>query len=308
MISKKQVKGDVTAGSAEKDFARKEISIHFAELPKTKLRYAKCGEGPPVIIVPATISWIEDWLPMIQMMGTKFTAYFFELPGHGQSSAFTENFSSDLVAESVEDFADYLGIDQFSLMGFSFGGILAMKTLSRLEDRIDQVIFFAPVLTKKALLFSKARHFLLQSLIGSLKRRPIRTALSKVATGESSSPFFASLIRSIGKVEPNVSIESIFNKFTPHSIKTMTYQFDEILRLKIPATGRKFLMPCYFFMSVNDPMVEYHATVKEAGMLFDDIRVKKLFFQYHQPPETPSFEEFIDLFHDFLKAQDRSAN
>jgi pimeloyl-ACP methyl ester carboxylesterase len=300
------VKGDDRASVSEKDTVRNEISIHYAELPKTKLRYAKCGEGPAVIIVPATISWIEDWIPMIQMMGTRFTAYFFELPGHGKSSAFTENFSSDLVAESVEAFADYLSIDRFSLMGFSFGGILAMKTLSALEDRIDQVIFFAPVLTKRALLFSKPRHFFLQSLISSLKRKPIRTMLSKVATGESSSHFFASLIRYIGKVEPNVSIESIFNKFTPNSIETMTYQFDEILKLKIPSTGRKFLMPCYFFMSVNDPMVEYNATVKEAGLFFNDLRVRKLFFHYHQPPETPSFEEFIDLFHEFLMAQDRS--
>ena len=114
------MKGGDRASISEKDFAQNEISIHYAALPQTKLRYAKCGEGPPVIMVPATISWIEDWIPMIQMMGTRFTVYFFELPGHGKSSAFAENFISELVAESVEAFADYLGIDRFSLMGFSY--------------------------------------------------------------------------------------------------------------------------------------------------------------------------------------------
>lgn len=281
-----------------------EVSIHYATLPDTKLRYAKCGEGPPVIIVPATISWIEDWIPMIQMMGTKFTAYFFELPGHGKSNAFNKTFSSELVAETVESFANHLSLDRFSLMGFSFGGVLTMKALMRLETRIKQVIFISPVLTKKALRFSKLRHYMLQISICLLKHRSVREIMSKIILSETLSPVLGAFIKSFGKVETNVEMDKIFQKFTPNSLETMTYQFDEILRLKLQFVARKFLMPCYFFMSVNDTVVDFQETISEASLFFDDLRVKKFSFHYHQPPETPTFEEFLDMFQEFLLAQE----
>ena len=152
---------DYTTKTRLEDFALEDsilqpapISIYSAKLPKTTLRYAKCGNGPPLIILPATISRIKDWSSMIEAMGTKFTAYFFELPGHGGSSAYEENFSSDLVSETVKSFADFLGLGNFSLMSFSFGGILAYKTIAQLENRIDRVILIAPCLSYKALKMS----------------------------------------------------------------------------------------------------------------------------------------------------------
>ncbi len=289
---------------SELSISPRDVSIHYASLPNTKLRYAKCGEGPPVIIVPATISWIEDWIPMIQMMGTKFTAYFFELPGHGKSNAFSEKFSSELVAETVESFVNFLGLDRYSLMGFSFGGVLAMKTLMRLETRIDQVIFISPVLTKKALRFSKLRHYMLQILISILKYRLVREIMSKIIMSKNLSPYLGALIKSFGKVETNVKMDKMFQKFTPNSLNTITYQFDEILTLSLELKKRKFLMPCYFFMSVNDPMVDFQETIKEATLFFDDLRIKKFSFHYHQPPKTPTFEEFLDMFQEFLLAQE----
>src|SRR3990172_8107874 len=85
-----------------------QVSDHFVQLPQTNLHYIKCGDGPPLIMVPATISKIENWLALAQFLGQRFTVYFFELPGHGKSSPFPEAFSSELAAETVEAFIDRL--------------------------------------------------------------------------------------------------------------------------------------------------------------------------------------------------------
>ena len=61
-----------------------EIRYDYANLPLTKLHYVTCGDGPPLIMVPATMSKIKNWLPLAQFMGQKFTVHFFELPGHGR--------------------------------------------------------------------------------------------------------------------------------------------------------------------------------------------------------------------------------
>src|SRR3989337_2536136 len=112
-----------------------DVSHHYIRLPKTNLHYIKCGDGPPLIMVPATISKIENWLALAQFMGQRFRVYFFELPGHGSSSPFPQPFSSQLAAETVEDFIGCPGYQSVSLMGFSFVGILTMTTLNRPRER-----------------------------------------------------------------------------------------------------------------------------------------------------------------------------
>jgi ABC-type uncharacterized transport system permease subunit len=52
------------------------------DLSNTRLHYLRCGNGPPLLMVPATVSLISQWLPLAQFMGQLFTTYFFELPGH----------------------------------------------------------------------------------------------------------------------------------------------------------------------------------------------------------------------------------
>src|SRR5574339_1201224 len=78
-------------------------------LPDTRLHYVKAGSGPPLIIVPATVSLIRQWLPLTQFMGQRFTSYFFELPGHGGSTPYPEKFRSHFVPKTVESFVDNLG-------------------------------------------------------------------------------------------------------------------------------------------------------------------------------------------------------
>ena len=112
-------------------------------LPNTRLHYVKAGMGPPLIIVPATISLIRQWLPLTQFMGQRFTSYFFELPGHGGSTPYPERFESQLVPKTVEGFVNSLGYDKFNLMGFSFGGLLALRALEYLQDRIEKVILLS---------------------------------------------------------------------------------------------------------------------------------------------------------------------
>lgn len=113
-------------------------------LQNTRLHYVKAGTGPPLIIVPATVSLIRQWLPLTQFMGQRFTSYFFELPGHGGSTPYPEKFESRFIPKTVEGFVNSLGYEKFNLMGFSFGGLLALRTLEYLQDRIEKVILLSP--------------------------------------------------------------------------------------------------------------------------------------------------------------------
>ena len=72
---------------------------YFVDLPLSRLHIMEVGNGEPLIIVPATISELENWKALAQFMAQWFCVYFFELPGHGRSEPFRERFSSQQVAE-----------------------------------------------------------------------------------------------------------------------------------------------------------------------------------------------------------------
>src|SRR4030095_5437920 len=134
---------------------------YFMELHLARLHVLEAGQGEPLIMVPATISELENWRTLAQFMAQWFHVYFFELPGHGQSEPFRDGFSSQKVARLVAQLADELGYQRFNLMGFSFGGILAMQTFKLLSHRIDRMILIAPCLGHRALPFSKHRFCLI---------------------------------------------------------------------------------------------------------------------------------------------------
>ena len=53
---------------------------YFIDLPLARLHVLETGQGAPLIIVPATISELENWVSMAQFMGQWFRVFFFELP------------------------------------------------------------------------------------------------------------------------------------------------------------------------------------------------------------------------------------
>ena len=53
---------------------------YFIDLPLARLHVMETGRGVPLIMVPATISELENWISLAQFMGQWFRVFFFELP------------------------------------------------------------------------------------------------------------------------------------------------------------------------------------------------------------------------------------
>ena len=267
-----------------------EVSYHFMEMGNTNLHYMKCGHGEPLVIVPATISKIENWRALAQYMGQRFTVYFFELPGHGKSSPYAQPFSSELVAETVEKFVDRLGHRRFSLMGFSFGGILATKTLYRLHERIDNVVFVSPAVSSAALEFSKPRKWMLRGLVRRMQDGRTRVRLLQMIRSRSFSRLAAWGLRLAGRIENTIPMNEVFQQITDSTADVLSYQIYEMLNFEAE-TSRVFGQRCYVAMSVFDPLLDFDRTMTVLCKLFKDVYIHKMYLPYHQPPAPPTFEE-----------------
>lgn len=277
------------------------ITYYKIQLPLTQLHYLKCGVGPSLVMVPATISKINNWLSLVQFMAQRFTVYFFELPGHGQSTPFKQPYSSYLVARTIENFLDKLKIPKTALMGFSFGGILALKTLEHLDDRVTKVIFFAPCVSKKAVRFSQVRLNIIKSVNSIMHTKPVQKEMLKLIRNEKTVDFIMLLLNRLGHVEICDGLREKLLQLPPSTLEVLTHQINEILSFEFKKVGKPYQQPCFFGMSIYDPLLDFKVTRECLKKLFSKLIVKRFFFRFHQPPKPFSFEELNQHYRSFLE-------
>jgi pimeloyl-ACP methyl ester carboxylesterase len=251
----------------------------------------EAGSGPTLIIVPATISELENWVDLIQFMAQWFRVYFFELPGHGESTPFRQKFTTTLVAETVSQLLDHLQVERFNLMGFSFGGILAMRTFSLLNHRIDRVILNAPCLTRRAILLSSPQRFALQGTNSLFRQHAVQVQLHRAFHHSHTRAWLMKLFQRMRKLEHTDQLGRKLGVVKMSTLEVLTEEIAEILSVEFPHPARKFDVPCFLTMSVNDPLLDYQVTLEEAQSYFSVIHLTRLYFPFHQPPKPFTFDE-----------------
>ena len=105
------------------------------------VRYAVAGTGPAVLLVHGLATSMITWCRNIDAIAEAgFTAVALDLPGYGGSSlAHHRGYSPDSAANFLVDFADELGLDTFSVVGNSAGGLVAGVTALEYPDRVDKL-------------------------------------------------------------------------------------------------------------------------------------------------------------------------
>lgn len=282
-----------------------ELTEHFAELGLTRLHYAAAGEGEPMILVPATISLIEDWAEFVRFLAQKFRVHFFELPGYGKSTHFEEGFSSERVAETVERLADSLGLERFVLGGFSFGGILTLKTLKRLSERIDKVVLLSPCVSRRALKHSRAQLMALRTAVTALSTRPGRNGVLKLMHDPRTVDALVWFMTQVGKYETNADLRTRLLGFPAETLDVLLSQVIEVLTVEESDLAGPYPQRCFFGMSVKDPLLDFAVTLDFIEENFADPIVERYDFPYHTPPEPFTFEQLNRDYPDVLDAFER---
>ena len=275
---------------------------YLLDLPLSRLHVLETGAGEPLIMVPATISELEDWHSLAQFMAQWFHVYFFELPGHGQSEPFREKFSSHQVAELVAQLADKLGFERFSLMGFSFGGILAMRTFKLLSHRIDRVILIAPCLDHRALPFSRLRLRMLYRSNKLLSYPRVQARFVDLIHNPRTVSMMVKTLQKIGHLEATIPLKEKLPKTKASTISVLNAQVNEILTTEFEVELQKHKTPCYFAMSIHDPLLYFETTQKILENHFANVNTVRLHYPFHQPPAPFTYEELNRDFRETVSA------
>jgi len=251
---------------------------YLIDLPLTRLHILETGKGEPLIMVPATISELENWRTLAQFMAQWFHVYFFELPGHGKSEPFDDGFSSQKVAELISQLADELGYERFNLMGFSFGGILAMQAFKLVSDRIDRMILIAPCLGHHTLPFSPLRLKAIKTFNRLLSRSKFQETFVNLIHNPNTVSLTVKALQKIGQLEDTLVLKEKLLNTKASTIAVLIAQINEILttEFNVKSESDTYNTPCYFAMSIYDPLLCFETTYQILQSLFKNVSTVQL--------------------------------
>ena len=109
------------------------------------VRYAVAGEGPAVLLVHGLASSMITWYcNMDALADAGFKAIAIDLPGYGDSSLANHlGYEPESGARFLASFTAEMGIDRFSVVGNSAGGLIAGVTALEYPDRVERVALVA---------------------------------------------------------------------------------------------------------------------------------------------------------------------
>jgi pimeloyl-ACP methyl ester carboxylesterase len=106
------------------------LDIHFLTL----------GKGDPLIILHGGGSGARAWKRNMEALSQRYTIFVPDLPGFGLSQPLAGPYYIAEMVAFVEDFARALGLNQFYLMGHSFGGGIALHYTLKNPSQIRKLV------------------------------------------------------------------------------------------------------------------------------------------------------------------------
>ncbi|XP_050303124.1 valacyclovir hydrolase [Anthonomus grandis grandis] len=110
------------------------------------INYLKVGEGPnKLLCFPGALGTIwSDFKPQIDGLDrSKFTLIAWDPPGYGASRPPNRVFDKDFYetdADAAQNLMQNLGIDKYSLLGWSDGGISSLIQAAKYPDSVDKLV------------------------------------------------------------------------------------------------------------------------------------------------------------------------
>lgn len=112
------------------------LETKYALIDNQKIAYRETGQGTPIFLANRFRGTLDTWDPLfLELLAKNNTVITFDYLGIGYSTGELPLEIKDVAAE-ITKLADYLNIDKFNIMGWSYGGWVAQYTTFMNPNRV----------------------------------------------------------------------------------------------------------------------------------------------------------------------------
>ena len=111
-----------------------------AQLTHYTAEYREWGEGPPLILVPGMAGGFELLGPLARLLASRFRVISYQLRGEDNCFALRSPFELHDLVSDLGEFVDWLCLENPTILGVSFGAVLALEFAARYPHRLDRLI------------------------------------------------------------------------------------------------------------------------------------------------------------------------
>ncbi len=118
----------------------------FCHANGLKFHYQQSGQGPDVLLIHGVTGDLSIWFlcQAMQTLSARYRVTAFDIRGHGYSAAPPDHYTSADHTADLFGLMDELGIARGTVVGHSFGGVIAMHAAVLAPERVDAVVFSDP--------------------------------------------------------------------------------------------------------------------------------------------------------------------
>lgn len=116
---------------------------HIVQIDNFEMYYEEYGVGEPLVLLHGFGGCTQNWLPFIADLSGHYRLIVVDLRGHGHSTNPENKFTHRQAADDVFRLFEKLGVDHFSAMGMSSGGMTLLHMATTQSWRIDAMILIS---------------------------------------------------------------------------------------------------------------------------------------------------------------------
>jgi pimeloyl-ACP methyl ester carboxylesterase len=128
-----------------KTYAPKQTSTHghFVQINDMEMYYEEYGTGKPLVLLHGFGGCVQNWHPFTARLSEQYRLIVVDLRGHGYSTNPRNTFTHREAANDVFILLEKLGIDHFSAMGMSSGGMTLLHMATSQPKRIGSMVLIS---------------------------------------------------------------------------------------------------------------------------------------------------------------------
>ena len=106
-----------------------------------RVHYKDQGSGPAVLLVHSSYGDLKDWDGWVSVLARDYRVVRLDLPAFGLTGPVPSgNYSIDRYLTLVDSLMDQLGLERFTIVGTSYGGLGAFRYAATRRDRITALV------------------------------------------------------------------------------------------------------------------------------------------------------------------------